>query len=108
MKDYLGETLVDIDKSKYKDYTKADWVMLWVEMYSGIDGAHHKDWILDQIARILKGTEVIVKLAKWDNGHEEHRFNLGESTQKYLDWVIDMKAGEDGPDTYSYDEGVAP
>jgi hypothetical protein len=26
----------------------------------------------------------------------------------YPTWVRIMKAGEDGPDTYSYDEGISP
>lgn len=108
MESYLGEAIVDIKNTEYKDYDEKDWALLYVEMYSGIDGAHHKDWLLDQVARILNGTEIIIKIAKWDNGHTENRFNLGEPSQKYLDWVTELKDGEDGPDTYSYDTGVAP
>jgi len=105
---YLDETIVDVKNSEYKDYDEKDWALLYIKMYNGIDGAHHKDWLLDQVARILKGTEMIVKIAKWDNGHTEDRFNLGESSQAYLDWVVEMKDGEDGPDTYLYEVGVAP
>jgi len=54
-----------------------------IASYGGYDGAHHKDWVLDQVVRILTG----------DN---------------YDKWVADLKAGEDGPETYSYETGVAP
>ena len=54
-----------------------------IEQNGGIDGVHHKDWVLDQVARILTG-------------------------EGYVDWVNGVKAGEDGPETYGYDEGIAP
>lgn len=51
--------------------------------YGGIDGAHHKAWVIDQMVRALTG----------DN---------------YEAVVTDAKNGEDGPDTYEWDEGIAP
>lgn len=109
MKGYLGETKVEISTTnRFKNYKPTDWAMLWIEMYSGIDGAHHKDWLIDQIARIMKGTKVILKIAKWENGHTEERFSLDEPPAKYWKWVEAMKNGEDGPETYDYDFGIAP
>jgi hypothetical protein len=93
MKGYLGETVLDVSQTEYKDYTPQDWAMLWIEMYGGIDGAHHKDWLLDQVARILKGTKVIVELAKWGKGQQEHRFSLDDPTPEYHEWVKQMRAG---------------
>jgi len=55
----------------------------FIERYGGIDGAHHKCWVIDQVARTL----------------------LEES---YPQWVIEMKDGEDGPNTYDWDEGIPP
>jgi len=55
MEGYLGETILDIHKTEYAMYAPQDWVMLWIEMYGVIDGSHHKEWLLDQIARIIKG-----------------------------------------------------
>jgi hypothetical protein len=49
----------------------------------GIDGAHHKDWVIDQMVRALTG----------DN---------------YVQFVADACSGDDGPDTYTWDEGIAP
>lgn len=51
--------------------------------YGGIDGAHHKQWVLDQVVRALTG-------------------------DKYDEWVATYCDGEDGPDTYAWDEGIAP
>jgi hypothetical protein len=54
-----------------------------VQEYGGIDGAHHKQWLLDQIVRILA-----------DSGYDA--------------WVADYQDGEDGPDTYEWDTGIPP
>ena len=54
-----------------------------IVQYGGIDGDHHKAWVLDQVVRILAGDE-------------------------YGRIVAEAKAGEDGPDTYEWDDGVAP
>lgn len=108
MEGYLGAEIVPVEKTEYANYTPADWALYFVTVYGGIDGAHHKDWVLDQVARVLNGTEVIVKEAKWEGGYAELRVSLGEPSQRYLDWVTEIKFGEDGPDTYGYDEGVAP
>jgi len=51
--------------------------------FGGIDGGHHKQWLLDSIVRELAGDSYEQWVAKWNNG-------------------------EDGPDTYSWDKGIAP
>lgn len=51
--------------------------------YGGIDGAHHKAWVIDQMVRWLAGN-------------------------RYEQIVAEAKAGEDGPNTYDWDEGIAP
>lgn len=51
--------------------------------YGGVDGVHHKAWVIDQMVRALAG----------DN---------------YEHVVAEAKDGEDGPDTYGWDEGIAP
>lgn len=54
-----------------------------IERYGGSDGEHHKQWVIDQVVRRILG-------------------------DRYPQWVINMRAGEDGPDTYEWDEGIAP
>lgn len=50
--------------------------------YGGIDGAHHKAWVIDQMLRVL--------------------------ADDYNALVRDACDGEDGPNTYEWDEGIAP
>ena len=51
--------------------------------YGGIDGDHHKMWVIDQMVRALTGN-------------------------KYDEWVKEHNKGEDGPDTYEWETGIAP
>jgi hypothetical protein len=108
MNNYLGEFDVDILSTRFADYKHADWVLEYLVTYGQIDGEHHKQWVIDQCCRILKGTPVIVKEARWENGHSKLCFHTGEPSKEYLSFVKQMKDGIDGPDTYSYDEGIAP
>ena len=62
---YLGEFPVDVaTHPEYSKYTQADWAMLFIGKYGKIDGGHHKTWVLDQVARILKGTPAVVVQAR--------------------------------------------
>lgn len=51
--------------------------------YGGIDGIHHKTWLIDQMVRALSG-------------------------DGYKSWLALYREGEDGPDTYAWDEGIPP
>ena len=51
--------------------------------YGGIDGDHHKAWVIDQIVRILAGDQ-------------------------YSKIIKEACNGEDGPDTYDWNIGIAP
>lgn len=57
--------------------------MTVIERFGQAEGGHHKAWVIDQVARELVGNH-------------------------YPSWVEKMKAGGVGPDSYSYDEGIAP
>lgn len=51
--------------------------------YGGNDGAHHKQWTLDQALRVLTGDNYAAAIAEYENG-------------------------ADGPKTYEWDAGIAP
>jgi hypothetical protein len=51
--------------------------------YGGIDGEHHKTWVIDQILRVLLGDD-------------------------YDRTVKESCDGEEGPETYTWDVGVPP
>lgn len=53
-----------------------------ISEYGGIDGGHHKQWVLDQVVQIL--------------------------ATDYAAWIEEQCAGEDGPDTYEWDRGIPP
>ena len=53
-----------------------------IEEYGGIDGAHHKQWLLDQLVQLL--------------------------SNDYWAWLKKWQAGEEGPKTYTWDTGIAP
>jgi hypothetical protein len=109
---YLGETPLDIDiHPDYRSMTPTDWALRYIEAYGQIDGGHHKLWVLDQVARILNGTPIVVVQAKWEDGFTEDRFSTVEPpSQKYKDWVVSTLGpkDEDGEYEYDYDEGIAP
>lgn len=107
MNKYLGSTVVQQADTPYKYYTKEDWALLYILRYGGIDEAHHKDWVLDQVVRILNDAPIVIELARWEDGTTEYRLDVGES-EKYREWVANAKNGEDGPDTYGYNEGITP
>ena len=65
MEGYLGEFPVKLSETEFADFKEQDWAVYFLEMYGQIDGEHHKSWVLDQVARILKHTPVIVKEARW-------------------------------------------
>jgi hypothetical protein len=66
--------------------TDAERIELAIEMLmenGTYDGDHHKMWTIDQALRILAG-------------------------DRYDQLITEYCDGEDGPDTYEWDEGVAP
>lgn len=108
MEGYLGETVVEQAKTPFLGYTPAKWALAFISRYGQIDGEHHKTWVLDQVARILKGTKVIISLARWENGTEEYRFRLGDPSEQYLSWKHMMIYEGQSEPQYDYDEGIVP
>ena len=106
-KTYLGEFPVELKDTPFARYTSADWALHFIGQYGGIDGAHHKQWLIDLIARILNGAHIKIVQARWEGGETEYRLDVVAS-DAYITWVKEMKAGEDGPETYEWDEGIAP
>ena len=72
----IAERLEELDNARQSALENA-------ESYGGIDGAHHKTWVIDQMVRSLTGNEYDATIKRWCHG-------------------------EDGPDTYDWDCGVAP
>ncbi len=75
--------------------------------YGGIDGAHHRAWVIDQMVRALTGCPMVEGMGV-DGNAEHYTFAKQGESEEYRALVADAKAGEDGPETYSWEEGVAP
>ena len=74
---------------------------------AAIDGAHHKAWVIDQMVRALTGCPMVTKGA-YDSERRPYKYKtMGESIE-YERFVRGAKAGEEGPETYEWDEGIAP
>lgn len=95
---YLGEFPLALTA------TSTEWALTLIGDYGQTDGAHHKQWVLDQVARVLLGTPVIVTEARWTDHAPEMRYRTGKPSKAYLAWVEEMRQGGE----YDYDEGIAP
>ena len=105
MAKYLGEVDVKMEdpENPYNGFTTKDLMFEFINRYGSIDGAHHKDWVMNQCTKIYHGTPVIVKLASWDNGETEYRIRLDEDSEAYKKYVEETE--EAG---YEVEEGIAP
>lgn len=63
--------------------SNVDQALTFAHLYGSIDGDHHKMWVIDQMVRAL-------------------------TADGYDDWVAAHNIGEDGPNTYSWHNGIAP
>jgi hypothetical protein len=75
--------------------------------YGGIDGAHHKMWVIDQMVRALTGVPV-EKLVGTDVHGHQYEYTAQTTNEEYAAWIRDHCAGDEGPDTYSWDVGIPP
>jgi len=75
--------------------------------YGGFDGDHHKAWALDQIVRALLGCPLETKEGA-DSRGTKYNYETQVANAEYVELVRQACDGEDGPDTYSWDEGVPP
>lgn len=65
------------------DTQRIERAILIAVQWGSISGDHHKAWVIDQMVRALAG-------------------------ERYEEVVREAKAGEDGPETYTWDEGIPP
>lgn len=71
------------------------------------DGAHHKAWVIDQMVRALTDCPMVERSANDYRGQPYTYQGQGESPE-YEAFVATHCDGEDGPDTYGWDEGIPP
>ena len=76
-------------------------------VYGQTDGEHHKAWAIDQMVRAVTGCPIIEDTSL-DYKGEQYTFERQGESAEYLEWVRAYCDGEDGPETYRWDEGIAP
>jgi len=86
-------------KKKNQELQRIEKALGFAVQYNGIDGAHHKSWVIDQIVRILTGCPTI---------RQEGTDDVLGKSKKYKELVRKAKEGENGPETYDWDIGIAP
>jgi len=116
MEGYKGQT--DITDEYNARHKTNKLIQDMIVMYGGIDGSHHKDWLLDQIARLSHGGLLKVYMAEWENGHTELRLGEVSKTEEYMKWREALQKCDDSecachdPDDdyycYEYSEGITP
>lgn len=72
-----------------------------ISNYGATDGSFHKMWVIDQVVRALTG-------CPRENRSVNINFIEYGINDKYIEWVKNYSDGEDGPDTYEWDTGIAP
>lgn len=86
---------ISIEDTPFKGYTEKDWVLYFIAEYGMDDGAHHKHWLLDQIARIHTGAEIIVtKVVRGETERYDVDVSLAD-TEKYLAWTKEHNFTDD-------------
>lgn len=75
--------------------------------YGGIDGGHHKQWVIDQMVRALTGCPMVEKSAT-DYRGTAYKYEAQGESDEYSRWLVEFAAGEDGPHTYQWDVGIGP
>jgi hypothetical protein len=113
MDGYLGTVVIDkASHPEFKELTASDFALMFITMYGGFTSSYHKDWVLDQVARILNGVEVIIEEASWDNGQTEFRYSTSDIlTDDYNAFVANCRGAWDEENEeweYSYEEGSPP
>lgn len=63
-----------------------------IEDYAGIDGTHHKAWVIDQILRVLTQSQYDAWVDRWEHGCIHNR----------------IEECDDDCEQYEWDTGIAP
>lgn len=73
----------------------------------GFSGEHHKAYAIDQIVRALTGCPVAYFKNKSAVGGPIILAGFGESDE-YREFIKEHNEGDEGPNTYEWDKGIAP
>lgn len=86
---------------------RIDRAIHYAVQWGGIDGGHHKAWVIDQMVRALTGCPEVDRQAIDASGNP-YTYKVQGDSDEYTELVVKACEGVDGPDTYSWDCGIAP
>ena len=81
----ISGSINEVTTEKPKQTTKDEDILDLIFRFGGVDGVHHKQWLLDQIVMELTGDE-----------------------DSYNKWIEEYENDELGIGTYHWDRGIAP
>lgn len=75
--------------------------------WGGTQEDHHRQWVVDQMVRVLTGCP-LEPYDQSDPAAKVDNFGILGESEAYRAFVADHTHGEDGPDTYGWETGIAP
>lgn len=103
-----GHDILDVAEEMHK---RVQETLAHLFSFGTCDGAHHKQWAIDQCVKILTGCPMVTKTKTNVYTGKEFTFkDLGES-EEYKEWVKDYQGGyneEEECHEYEWDEGIGP
>lgn len=99
----LRQGIVQLARQRQRIDTALDYAL----RYGGIDGAHHKMWVIDQMVRALTACPLVLAVAK-DSNQEAYEYERQGASEEYQWLIQEHQDGADGPNTYGWDEGTPP
>ncbi len=103
----MREALINVVNTAVETSQRVERALEIAMQSAGVDGDHHKAWVIDQMIRALTDCQIVERSSKDSNGQVYFYSTLGES-EAYQSFLRRFRAGEDGPETYHWNEGIAP
>src|SRR6201989_1195099 len=72
-----------------------------------MDASQHKAYVIDQMVRALTGCHEVHTISFGARGRP-YECKANQDTEDYRQFVAAARHGENGPDSYEWDIGVAP
>lgn len=83
---------------------RCDEALELLSRFGATDGGHHKAWVIDQVVRILVGSDAVY--ARWV---DDYQYTPPETMSPEDEEYAKEEAGPDGRVLwYAWDEGIAP
>jgi len=90
-----------------KSNSRIDKAIEFAVRFGGIDGDHHKAWVIDQMVRALTGCPMVKYTGKGADG-EPYTCDIQGESLEYKQVVADACEDGDDPNAYEWEIGIPP